>query len=526
MSVRVIALALAVLLLLGVSSIEPVTAQTTSLPVESTEFAVEAISVSDAASAVQPSTTASEQQAQEEESLPPALAAIFAALGLYIVTMFTLSIGTEIAVDVFKLAVGLKSKPSARDTMQKFNDLIPGSLSGLGASVEAEQQLQRHITNLTRLLEPVVEVEDILANLQDGHIGAAIQNILKLADTGPLPTTEEAVQVVRQELHQAIDKLAGDLGLGSFFTVPVLDKLDGVLNSAASTDPKEVLRSCILILQGDTAQMVTTWARSQLDTLAAGSRSTVERKYYDTLRPQIKAFNIGEANLKAIDEWFKSFLERFESQSSQQVDIYLESLNQLLKGVERQRYMIRSPISKVWDAMSTWPLIGPVVKGIQRAFRRFLRQGESDQQLRITPHISDITNAARTVMELEQRHKDAAESRVRWLRTLSVIVGILLAYMLRIDSADLLVGLLPDGTTNFLGTALIPANEYSLLFMRINIPHGITAGIILSGLAASAGSSFWHDQLGRLQAVKQVSEAAYSTIRTVQSAVADEDKKS
>lgn len=524
MSVRVAALALAVLLFFGLSSIEPATAQTT-LPAESVVTTAAVAPASGTGSAVQVSTPTVEQQAQEEESLPPALAAIFAALGLYAVTMFTLSIGTEIAVDVFKLAIGLKSKPSARDTMQKFNDLIPGSLSGLGASVEAEQQLQRHITNLSRLLEPVVEVEDLLANLQDGHIGAAVQNILKLADTGSPPTTEEAVELVRRELHEAVSKLAGDFGLGSFFTVPILGKLDGVLNSAASADPKVVLRNGILILQGDTALIVTAWARSQLTSLAAGSRNTVERKYYDTVRPQIKAFNIGEDNLKAIDEWFKSFLERFESQSSQQVDIYLESLNQLLKGVERQRYMIRSPIAKVWDAMSNWPVIGPIIKGIQRAFRRFLRQGDDDPQMRITPHISDITEAARTVMELEQRHQDAAESRVRWLRTLSVIVGILLAYMLRIDSADLLVGLLPNGTTNFLGTALIPANEYSLLFMRVNIPHGITAGIILSGLAASAGSSFWHDQLGRLQAVKQVSEAAYSTIRTVQSAVADEDKK-
>jgi hypothetical protein len=141
-----------------------------------------------------------------------------------------------------------------------------------------------------------------------------------------------------------------------------------------------------------------------------------------------------------------------------------------------------------------------------------LRQRESDQRIRITPHINDITEAARTVMELEQRHKDANASRNRWLRTLSVIVGIFLAYTLRIDSADLLAGLLPNNTEGFLTAEL-----FSL--------RGLTAGVILSGLAASAGSTFWHEQLSRLQAVKQVSEAAYSTIRTVQSAVADEDGK-
>jgi hypothetical protein len=164
------------------------------------------------------------------------------------------------------------------------------------------------------------------------------------------------------------------LGLGGVVTIPVLNKLDEALNSAASLDPKVVLRQGILTLRGETTEIVTFWARNQLNNLAAGSRSTVERNYFITLRPQIMAFGIGEANVKVIDDWFKNFLERFESQSSQQVDIYLESLNELLKGVERQRYMIRSPLAKFWDAVATWPLIGPVFKGIERAIRRVLRQ--------------------------------------------------------------------------------------------------------------------------------------------------------
>ncbi len=515
MSVRIAALAIAVLLFFGLSSIVPASAQTTAV-VES-EITTTPTETATSVTAAPP------QQEEGEQSLPPALAAIFAALGLYVVTMFTMAIGTEIAVDVFKLVVGLKSKPSARESMQKYNDLIPGSLASLGASVEAEQQLQRHITNLTQLLEPAIEIEDFFVDLHEGHLGEAVQKILGIVNAGPLPTAEEAVKLVREELHQVVDKFAGELGLGSLITTPVLNKIDEALNTAASVDPKKILRKGILTLQGETAQIVTSWARNQLNTLAAGSRSTVERNYYDTLRPQIKAFGIGDANVKAIDDWFKNFLEKFENQSSQQVDIYLQSLNQLLKGVERQRYMIRSPLAKFWDAVATWPLIGPVLKGIERAFRRLLRQRDSDKHTRIPFHIGDITEAARTVMELDQRHKDAATSRVRLLRTLSVIVGILLAYILRIDSADLLAGLLPDNTVNFLTTAMIPANNYRFLFFNINIPHGVTAGIILSGLAASAGSSFWHEQLGRLQSVKQVSEAAYSTIRTVQSAVADQD---
>jgi hypothetical protein len=32
---------------------------------------------------------------------------------------------------------------------------------------------------------------------------------------------------------------------------------------------------------------------------------------------------------------------------------------------------------------------------------------------------------------------------------------------------------------------------------------GHYSGMVISGLAASAGSSFWHDQLGRMRAIKE-----------------------
>lgn len=516
MSIRIAALGIAILLFLGLSSIAPASAQS-SLPEGSPVTAV-----TDPAPA---NTTGAVPEQQDDSALPEGLTAIFAALGLYVVTMFTMAIGTEIAVDVFKLAVGLKSKPSARESMQKYNDLIPGSLESLGASVEQQQRLQSHINNLNNLLAPVVQVEDILDNLQKGHLGEAVRNILALAEASPPPDKDTAVKMVRDELHQAVDKFTGAVGFGAFFSALILDKLDMALDRAASEDPREVLKQGILVLHGETSQIVTSWARTQLDNLSDRSRAGLHQRYRDDFRPHVAAFGLGNDTLTAIDDWFAKFEEQLENQSSEQVDIYLRSLSQLLEGVERQREMIRSPFLKVWSEIVSLPVIGPIAGGIEKFWLRLIGRSEERNQQKPQTEIKDITVAARMVMELDQRHKDAATSRVRLLRTLSVIVGILLAYLLRIDSADLLAGLLPDSTVNFLTTAMIPANDYRFLFFNINIPYGITAGIILTGLAASAGSSFWHEQLSRLQAVKEVSEAAYSTIRTVQSAVADRDGK-
>ena len=42
--------------------------------------------------------------------------------------------------------------------------------------------------------------------------------------------------------------------------------------------------------------------------------------------------------------------------------------------------------------------------------------------------------------------------------------------------------------------------------MGANTAHVV--GLVLSGLSASAGSSFWHDQSVRLRQIKTASEAA------------------
>ena len=58
---------------------------------------------------------------------------------------------------------------------------------------------------------------------------------------------------------------------------------------------------------------------------------------------------------------------------------------------------------------------------------------------------------------------------------------------------------------------------FTWLGSRLNLTmHDLTAGVLLTGLAASAGSGFWHDQLTRLQSVKQGAEAAYTAIQNIQ----------
>lgn len=75
--------------------------------------------------------------------------------------------------------------------------------------------------------------------------------------------------------------------------------------------------------------------------------------------------------------------------------------------------------------------------------------------------------------------------RITILRIIAAAIGIAIAVLLRIDTFEILGSLLPPNVHAFLSAS-----------------GGQFGGTVITGLAASAGSSFWHDQLGRLRAIK------------------------
>lgn len=98
---------------------------------------------------------------------------------------------------------------------------------------------------------------------------------------------------------------------------------------------------------------------------------------------------------------------------------------------------------------------------------------------------------------LREKYASTEKQRVTLLRLLSAIIGIMIAFFLHINTFEILGSLFSSQITQSLAS---PAGQYG--------------GIILTGLAASAGSSYWHDMLGRVrnikESVKQV-EMAIST---------------
>jgi len=103
------------------------------------------------------------------------------------------------------------------------------------------------------------------------------------------------------------------------------------------------------------------------------------------------------------------------------------------------------------------------------------------------------TDLAEALMRLEARAQELNRYRVAAIRFLSLVVGIFLAALLQINTFELLQPVIPG----IFSGILVPGSPW------FNV-----AGILLSGLGASAGSSFWHDQMKRLQQTQQVVKAA------------------
>ncbi|MCP4420281.1 MAG: hypothetical protein GY805_27055 [Chloroflexi bacterium] len=460
----------------------------------------------------------SEPQSDTGDSFFNGVSAIFATLGVYVVTMFTMAIGTEIIVDIFKgilgKPLGLKSHPNSRKTLDSYHMFLPGQLDDLGISAEAKLKLEQQINQLNKLLEPAFTAEITVNHLRKKEFTAALAAI-GLEDIGD-DSINQIKDVAQGELQQIIDQIDTTTSLGKAVQVALkrsdlLEKanraIDRLARKATAVTPDQIYRATATLATGEIADGVTAWTRAYLNGLQEESYDTAKSVYDNQLKPQIITFGLPENVQQQITGEFDKFLNNLHTYRG--TDIYLESLNNLLYELEVQRNLVRSGIGQLWQRL---------VDGIKRLLIRTPRmQHPNLAPVTYDPRIKDSSEAATKLLELEQHDKELTSRRIRRTRFIAVLFGIFIAYMLQIDSADLLQDLFPSDA-NFLHLTLLPSSFFffnwigNLFNLTMN---DLTAGVILTGLAASAGSGFWHDQLSRLQSIKKGVDQAQAALQPI-----------
>ncbi len=114
----------------------------------------------------------------------------------------------------------------------------------------------------------------------------------------------------------------------------------------------------------------------------------------------------------------------------------------------------------------------------------------ADQALEALGPDSRITQAqkelALKLAALRRKYSVSEKQRITILRVVSAVIGIVIAILLKIDTFDILGVLFPPSV--------------QAILTREGAQIG---GMAITGLSASAGSSFWHDMLGRVRNLKE-----------------------
>ncbi len=447
----------------------------------------------------------SETPTTPADSFFGSVGAILATLGVYVVTMFTMAIGTEIIVDIFKgilgKPLGLKSQPNSRKTLAEYQAFLPGQLDDLGVSAEAKLKLEKQTEQLKKLLEPAFTAEAVITHLRQQEFTAAFA-ALGLENLGD-DTINQVKEVTQAEVQKLVARLDTTTTLGKAVQVAlersdlaekVNKAIDRLARQATAVTPDHIYHATATLVTGEIAAGVTAWTRAYFVSLQEESYDTAKSIYDNQLRPQIIAFGLPPHVQSQIIDQFEKYLENLRTYRG--TDVYLESLNRLLYELQAQREEVRSWLGQLWSRL---------VDGVKTLLIRTPRmQHPALAPVTYNPAIKDSTEAAAKLLDLERKEKELEAKRIRRTRFISVVFGIVIAYMLQIDSADLLRDLFPSDA-NFLTMALLPAGflTWAQTTFGLETVYNLTAGIILTGLAASAGSGFWHDQLSRLQNVKK-----------------------
>lgn len=453
-------------------------------------------------------------------SLFEGLGVIFAVLSVYIVTMFTMAIGTEILVDIIKgffgKPLGLKSRPNARQKLEDYAHFLPGKLDDLGISAEARLKIERQLNDLKEILEPAFTAETAAYHFRREEITHGLNTLgidWNAADS--VDTVKEATQTFLNNTIFNID-VTTTLGQTVQRTLErgdIQKKADRAIDKIAKRvenrlTPELVYDSVAFVVSGEIADGVTAWTNAYLNSMQTKTYEAASSMYYNQLHPQIVGFNLGANLQKKIEDEFEQFLGNLKVYRG--TDIYLASVNGFLLEVENQRNIVRSTAGRIRD----WFI---------DLFKRALRlipfvQHPALAPDKFDPLISDSSTAAAKLLELEEYDKEQNRRRIRHIRLLSFILGTLLAYLMQIDSADLLGELFSDNA-NFLRITLIPGGSFLLRWIpalfSMEGTFDLTAGVLLTGLAASAGSTFWHDQLTRIQAAKQGVEKVQTVVQPI-----------
>lgn len=334
-----------------------------------------------------------------ESNLPDELGRLFAGLGMFFAIMAIMAVGTEVVIDSIKLLLGMKSKITSLEALERMEKLIPGQLATLGIDVASQKQFENLTQSIRSIVEPISETPDIVGKVSGGDFNAAFEHLEKLGvkadDIQELKNRLSSVTVRTEKIFDEQKKKVASwitsitttlkdakkiLGLNADQQKSIdefgkeLSKIATTLDSLTFPTNRDqlidlckkydILKTLLMHeLYGFSSLATAAWLEKQRDELLKMSRYEMLASFDNFVKPQLeeldKFLDRNGGSLRTvlgIDAKLatntKALIENRANILFAQADAvskrYVASLEQLLQGVETRRYETQSPLRKLW----------------------------------------------------------------------------------------------------------------------------------------------------------------------------------
>ncbi len=414
------------------------------------------------------------------------ISSVIATLGLYAAMMAVLAVGSEVVIDAVRPVFGLKSKASAADALNDLKSWLPDTLSELGVSPEAQEQVKGQIGELQVITAQVEERSEELQAFLESQLQDALKDL----------AAHSTAFVVEKHWEEYIAPY--------------------IRQKAPGLDPSQV--------KAWFETSLTTLEETKVAEMQAHLKSIAN--VLDTVREQRNAM---QGPIVRFWRWLRKSLFLLGEKLGGKPDPDAPGEYREGKWGKFGKYIARpilfspSYLQYIWQ----W-LRNSLPKGDLTVYEHLERLGEHKP---LKPLLT-MEKAARCILEEETQHTNENNLRIIWIRVLSAVVGIGLAVALRVDSIQLLAPIMdnaidsfrtlgPDGAVEWYTFEMLLRQVGVVINFRF-IPNALTGpinwllkltpGLVLSGLGAAAGSAFWHDQLDRLRSAKQITSEIAGTL--------------
>ena len=299
-----------------------------------------------------------------DENLPTELTRIFAGLAIFFAVMALVAAGTEVAIDSVKVAVGLKSKISSMDALDRMEKYMPGELGALSVSATTQEEFRRMIRELRSSLGTTLVAVHSFAALREqisrGEFGTTFERAAQLSLAQETLSGKDLYnyrKYLQAYVNNVLNTMENRLALSSAAIRPIRDQMAQEISLFDGHQAEPFLADLIDDLQDPhfwSMQLVDGWLNNVQDKFYARNSSAVMEEFDNEVKPILVGVGFSPASISSLRLEFVNRLGTIESGMSQSTDTFLSSVRNVLDAVEVRRYDTQSPARKVWRKLRAW----------------------------------------------------------------------------------------------------------------------------------------------------------------------------